>query len=220
MNNIRLSETNVPTQPTVPPIPSIKETEINNNSDLISKSELLKEFNNFCGNQKDLIPKQIWEIVESAPSYQEEKLSQKEENKKITQVQIHLLKCFPKGRFLPVNPIEFLAHPKGNIYFILGNCQSKLDIDCKVLEWFSRAAYKTEPYETKYSNKAFHEYFLHGINQYFGSNFTEKDIETIYTYLGNACDHQKTIDFIESNFDMSVLDPSLNKVCIEEEYGV
>lgn len=119
-----------------------------------------------------------------------------------------LKECFPKSEILyHMDPIEFVAHPRGNTYFILGNCETKLDIDCKVLEWFSRAAYKTEPYKTDYNNQVFHNYFLNGINKYFNTNFTEKDIEIIYTYLGNACHHQKTIDFIESGFDMSILEP-------------
>ena len=29
------------------------------------------------------------------------------------------------------------------------------------------------------------------------------DIEEIYTYLGNAIKHQKTIEFIESGYDMT-----------------
>ena len=104
-----------------------------------------------------------------------------------------------------MDPIEFVAHPRGNIYFILGNCQTKLEVDCKVLEYFSRAAYKTEPYYTKLNNDIFHSYFLNGINRYFGSSFTEADIEMIYTHLGNCCNRQKTIDFIKSGFDMSLL---------------
>lgn len=127
-------------------------------------------------------------------------------NDEMKTAHLMLLECFPKGKMLThLDPLEFVAHPKGNVYFILGNCQTKLDVDCKVLEYFSRAAYKTEPYYTKVNNDIFHEYFLNGINRYFGSNFTEKDIEMIYTYLGNCCHHQRTIDFIESGFDMSLL---------------
>lgn len=137
----------------------------------------------------------------------------------IKSIKMLLKECFPKSTMLiDTNPLEFLAHPKGNIYFILGNCKNKLDVDCKVLEWFSRAAYKTEPYKTDYKNQEFHQYFLDGINKYFGSSFTKKDIEIVYTYIGNACNHQKTIDFIESGFDMSVLDLKYNKVCFDDEY--
>lgn len=30
-------------------------------------------------------------------------------------------------------------------------------------------------------------------------------MEKIYTYLGNACNHKKTLKFIESGYDMSIL---------------
>ena len=127
-------------------------------------------------------------------------------NNEMKTVHMLLSECFPKGKMLThMDPIEFVAHPRGNIYFILGNCQTKLEVDCKVLEYFSRAAYKTEPYYTKLNNDIFHSYFLNGINRYFGSSFTEADIEMIYTHLGNCCNRQKTIDFIKSGFDMSLL---------------
>lgn len=115
-----------------------------------------------------------------------------------------LAACFPKSHINSSG--EFIAHRRANEYFILHNCETELDVKCKVLEWFSRGAYKTEPYNTKKSNDAFHEFMLNGINAFLGTEFTENDIEQIYTYLGNACNHQKTIRFIESGYDFSVLE--------------
>ena len=43
-----------------------------------------------------------------------------------------LKECFPKSEFLyHMDTIitEFVAHPRGNTYFILENCETKLDID-------------------------------------------------------------------------------------------
>ena len=37
------------------------------------------------------------------------------------------------------------------------------------------------------------------------SEFTEDEMMEIYTYLGNACHHQKTIAFVKSGYDMKVL---------------
>ena len=34
-------------------------------SDLISKKELLKEMEKFCGNQRYLIPENVWDMVEN-----------------------------------------------------------------------------------------------------------------------------------------------------------
>lgn len=142
-----------------------------------------------------------------------------EHTKLMTNSFVKLMNCFPRGRLLSDRePYEFLAHDRGNIYFILGNCETKMDVDCKVLEWLSRAAYKAMPFSSDVANNRFHEYFRKGISEYFNHEFDAKDIEIIYTYLGNACNHQKTIDFIESGFDMSVLDLKYNKVCFDDEY--
>lgn len=114
-----------------------------------------------------------------------------------------LMNCFPRS--VINHNGEFIAHMKANEYFILQDCETELDVKCKVLEWFSRGAYKTQPYGTKRMNDEFHEFMLDGINMYLGTEFTEDDMEQIYTYLGNCCNHNKTIRFIESGYDMSVL---------------
>lgn len=115
-----------------------------------------------------------------------------------------LCRCF-NGSFIS-GAEEFIAHEKANEYFILHNCETELDVKCKVLEWFSRGAYKTEPYRSKKKNDEFHEFMLNGINHFLGTEFNEDDIEEIYIHLGNACNHQKTILFIESGYDMEVFD--------------
>lgn len=114
-----------------------------------------------------------------------------------------LMNCFPNS-FINHNG-EFIAHRKANVYFILKDCRDELDVKCKVLEWFSRATHKTCPYETDRNNKVFREFMLNGVNQFLGTSFSEGDMEEIYTYLGNACNHQKTVSFILSGYDMSIL---------------
>ena len=111
--------------------------------------------------------------------------------------------CFPNS--IINHNGEFIAHIKSNTYLILRDCNSKEDVKCKVLEWLSRPAYKTEPYSTKQNNDKFHSFILAGVNDYLDTDFSEKDMEKIYTYLGNACDHEKTLKFIESGYDMSIL---------------
>lgn len=111
--------------------------------------------------------------------------------------------CFPNS--VINHNGEFIAHIKSNTSFILIDCNSKEDVKCKVLEWLSRPAYKTEPYSTKRNNDKFHSFILAGVNDYLDTYFSERDMEKIYTYLGNACDHKKTLKFIESGYDMSVL---------------
>ena len=85
------------------------------------------------------------------------------------------------------------------------DCENEFDVKCKVLEWLSRGAYKTCPFNSNLKNERFHNFMLNGINDFLGTDFTENDIEEIYTYLGNRCNHEKTVKFINSGYDMSVL---------------
>lgn len=55
-----------------------------------------------------------------------------------------LLECFP-GSFVNSRD-EFIAHPRTNQYFILRDCKTPEDIEAKVLEWLSRASFKSQPY--------------------------------------------------------------------------
>ncbi len=100
---------------------------------------------------------------------------------------------------------EFIAHRYSNTYFIFANCETELDVKCKVLEWLSRSAHKGIPYSQEWRNKKFRKFMLDGINIFLHTDFSFDDMEKIYTYLGNACNHKKTIRFIESGYDMQVL---------------
>ena len=100
---------------------------------------------------------------------------------------------------------EFIAHKQSNTYLIFENCETMEDLQCKVLEWFSRAAYKTEPYYTDRSNEKFHRLMLDGINEFLGTAFDFRDMDLIYTYLGNAVHHDLTVEFVRSGYNMEVL---------------
>lgn len=100
---------------------------------------------------------------------------------------------------------EFIAHEEANEYFNLKDCETQLDVECKVLEWLSRAAYKTEPFYSDVKNQRFHSFMLDGINHFLGTKFTEDDMETIYTYLGNRCNHPLTVAFVKSGYDIALL---------------
>lgn len=114
-----------------------------------------------------------------------------------------LARAFPKS-FIN-SALEFIAHKEANSWFRLEDCESEFDVKCKVLEWLSRDAYKTCPFYSDLSNKTFHDFILNGINCFLDTEFDKSDIEEIYTYLGNRCNHEKTVRFIESGYDMAVL---------------
>lgn len=57
----------------------------------------------------------------------------------------------------------------------------------------------------EWRNQKYRNRMLDGINAYMGTEFSRDEMLEIYTYLGNACDHEKTIRFIQNNYDFSVL---------------
>lgn len=116
---------------------------------------------------------------------------------------LRLMRSFP-GSFINHN-FEFIAHKRSNTYLIFTDCETWKDLQCKVLEWLSRAAYKTEPYYTDKSNNKFHRFMLDGVNDFLGTSFTFDDMELIYTLLGNEVRPALTVKFVNSGFDMEVL---------------
>jgi hypothetical protein len=100
---------------------------------------------------------------------------------------------------------EFIAHRYSNTYFIFNNCITEEEVNCKVLEWLSRAADKGVPYSKEWRNKRFRKFMLDGINKFLHTDFDENDIDCIYTYLGNSCNHNKTIEFVRSGYDLNLL---------------
>lgn len=114
-----------------------------------------------------------------------------------------LLLAFPKS-FINDNN-EFIAEVRSNQYFLLNDCSTPRDIECKVLEWLSRPASKGQPYSQEWRNRKFREFMRNGVNAFLDTGFSEDEMRTIYQYLGNAINHKKTIAFIESGYDFAVL---------------
>ena len=100
---------------------------------------------------------------------------------------------------------EFIAHLRSNQYIILNNCKTTQDIECKVLEWFSRPAHKTAPYSQEWRNRKFHEFMRNGVNAFLDTSFSENEMSEIYDALGNCINHQKTIEFIDSDYNFDVI---------------
>ena len=114
-----------------------------------------------------------------------------------------LMRCFSRS-FINYRG-EFIAHEKSNTYFILDSCEDEQEVNCKVLERLSRAAYKTAPFRTTKLNNELHQFILDGINSFLGTDFTFDDMDLIYTYLGNAVNRDLTIKFVESGYSIEVL---------------
>lgn len=101
---------------------------------------------------------------------------------------------------------ELIIHPKRNSYFRLDGVENERELEAKILEWLSREAAKSiYPWSRLYH--------LNGINSFLGTDFTQEEMNEIYTYLGNACNHEKTLRFIDSRFDLSILPKEEDHKC-------
>ena len=114
-----------------------------------------------------------------------------------------LATAFPKS-FINAS-LEFIAHEEANEYFRLEDCENEFDVKCKVLEWLSRGAFKTCPFQSNLKNERLHNFMLNGINDFLGTDFTEEEIEIVYQELGNRVRHSLTEEFVNSGYDMTVL---------------
>ena len=120
-----------------------------------------------------------------------------------TTIMRRLFDAFP-GSYIN-DRIEFIAIKKTNLYFILWNCLTPTDVKCKILEWFSRDATKAMPFRSGEKNRMYQEKVRTGINHALQTDFSQADLEYIYTYLGNAIRHDTTIRFVENGYDMEWL---------------
>ncbi len=121
----------------------------------------------------------------------------------VAEARAKLLECFP-GSYINSRE-EFIAHPRTNQYFLLYNCQTVEDIEAKVLEYLSRAAFKSQPYSQEWRNRRFHEFMLDGVNAFLDTDFSAEDMELIYTYMGGGIKHILTLDFISHDMSMKWL---------------
>ena len=122
----------------------------------------------------------------------------------LNECKIALLQSFPESFINDRN--EFIAHKRANEYICLDGCKKPIDVECKVLNWFSRVAYKGKPYSQEWRNKRLRKFMLDGINDFLETGFTESDMEEIYIHLGNAINPEKTVRFVESGYDFEILE--------------
>ena len=121
----------------------------------------------------------------------------------------NVMKCFPGSYLNPAG--DLILSDEGNVYFIAKGCATKQDIVCKLLEWCSRPIAKGEPYRSEKRNREWRESLLDGYNEYLQTNFTQEDMYWVYDKLGNAVNHELTLKFIDSGFDLSLVRPKENE---------
>lgn len=114
-----------------------------------------------------------------------------------------IMQAYPRS-FINQNG-ELIVHLEANQYFNIAKCADDLEIKCKALEWLSRGASKTEPFQSKRKNAVFNQFMLDGINKFLKTNFSREDMMLIYLKLGNQVNRTLTMKFVQSGCDLNVL---------------
>lgn len=103
-----------------------------------------------------------------------------------------------KGAFINRNN-ELIFDRRSNLYFRLDDVKTVLEFKCKMMAWLSRPIAKSlSDYKVRIILKRF--------NELLGTNFSKVDMELIYDRLGNDVARSLCIEFIESNYDLSLLE--------------
>lgn len=114
-----------------------------------------------------------------------------------------LLNSFP-GAFIG-RDMELIINDKTHACISLLNCKTVLDIKCKILEILSGETSSSLHFKTEKKNNEYHQKLTAYINDYLGTNFSVNDMNDIYCYLGNGINHEKTKEFILSDYNPSIL---------------
>lgn len=115
-----------------------------------------------------------------------------------------LMLAFPYGAVINAS-FDLILYPKTNLSFSLKDVETKEELICKVFEWCSRHCFKSLPYRSERRNKQYHNEILESVNYYLKTNFSQNDMELIYTYLGNGIRHELTKKFVSSGYDLNIL---------------
>lgn len=102
-----------------------------------------------------------------------------------------------KGAFINRNN-ELIFDRRSNLYFRLDDVETVLEFKCKMMAWLSRPIAKgLSDYKARIILKRF--------NGLLGTRFSKSDMELIYDRLGNDVARSLCIKFVESNYDLSLL---------------
>ena len=109
------------------------------------------------------------------------------------------------GSFINHNN-ELILIPKTNLYFYLGDVNTVAEMKYKLLEWCSRSCFKAMPYRYTKKNREYQDDVLRKVNECLDMEFTREQMELIYTKLGNCINHELTMKFVSSGYDMKLLE--------------
>lgn len=114
--------------------------------------------------------------------------------------------AFPRSRieYYVYGGFVIYLDEKNMFWFSLEKIESDIELKRRFISAVSRC-YKTEPYRTSKRNIEWQQKHISAFNEALGAKFNDDEIAYIYTYLGNGCNKQIAIKFIESGYDLNVL---------------
>lgn len=120
---------------------------------------------------------------------------------------LYYLKFLFHGSFVNEND-ELILIPETNLYIILSDCHTKLELFAKVLEWCSRDTCFALPYMVMKVNELYWKQNREALNAFFNQNWSHEDMSLIYETLGCHINPTLTKQFIESGFNLKILERS------------
>ena len=125
-------------------------------------------------------------------------------NEEVQQSVKELMTLFPRS-FINAQQELILVPGRANLYFRLEDVDSVETLCCKLIEWCSRAACKSEPYDQSIRNEMYQTKVRNNLNTFLGVDFDIEQWREIYTRLGNGCNRELCRAFVQSDFDLSLL---------------
>ena len=119
----------------------------------------------------------------------------------------HLKFLFPSSFINEHN--ELILIPATNLYIQLENCKTKLQLFSKLLEWCSRDTCFSLPYMMMKINEIYWRQNREALNAFFDQNWSHENMSLIYETLGCHINPTLTKQFIESGFDLTILERSI-----------
>ena len=101
---------------------------------------------------------------------------------------------------------EIILIPKFNVYTLLDDVNTDNDFKVKLCEWFSRDCCCALRYSQQKRLNRYYQENTDAFNYICGTNFTIEQMNYIYSYLGNGIKHKLAQQFVDSGFDLSVID--------------
>ena len=110
--------------------------------------------------------------------------------------------CNPYGLRVFINNLdEIIISPKLNAYFRLEDVKTEHEFKCKCLEWLSFYVADNHWFGHDRERKKIENM----INYLLNTNFSHEDYQHIYCRLGNRINHDLTVRFVDSGYDMTLI---------------